>query len=523
MIGPMHAPHPPKVIRNWAIISAPLFLLAVCPGERLFAQAGLRESLERLDKNQNGEIDPNEITPLARPYLERIAKVRRLSLERSNEIDKLQEAARIYYALRNGVAGRDVSAEDDSTVREFGPDDDEPLIPEFGLGKVKYAYTKEDLEEADATLRRYDRNRDGFIDRTEAARAKWTHRNPFDEDFNKDDRLSRLELTQRYARRRQLSNDSDELRQKAWRTGSGIRPSRRDEGERREEWWRRDGSRYRLTYSVLGRFDSNRNGRLEATEVRDLGIPIGEIDNDLNGEVSREELHAFLVVLQDEASEQEEGLPSWFYELDSDRDGQVAMSEFTKEWTQEKLEEFAGLDANDDGFLAVSEIVQSKALVGGSYSNDVAQVLPPKMTVISEIEVSDDFVIADLNVQLSITHTNVSYLDAYLTGPDGQRIELFTEVGGSGDHFDRTIFDDQSRVPITKSRSPFNGSFMPEALLKRQPSLSHFNGKSIKGVWQLVIRGSRNQRFGMLHSWTLIAKPQEEEPGVRTEPQDAEK
>ena len=34
------------------------------------AQSGLRESLEKLDRNQNGEIDPDEITPLARPYLD---------------------------------------------------------------------------------------------------------------------------------------------------------------------------------------------------------------------------------------------------------------------------------------------------------------------------------------------------------------------------------------------------------------------------------------------------------------------
>ena len=29
------------------------------------AQSGLRESLEKLDRNENGEIDPDEITPLA--------------------------------------------------------------------------------------------------------------------------------------------------------------------------------------------------------------------------------------------------------------------------------------------------------------------------------------------------------------------------------------------------------------------------------------------------------------------------
>ena len=40
--------------------------------------------------------------------------------------------------------------------------------------------------------------------------------------------------------------------------------------------------------------------------------------------------------------------------------------------------------------------------------------------------------------------------------------------------------------------------------------MSHFNGKSVKGVWQLVIRGTRNERFGMLHHWGLFVRPIED-------------
>ena len=35
------------------------------------------------------------------------------------------------------------------------------------------------------------------------------------------------------------------------------------------------------------------------------------------------------------------------------------------------------------------------------------------------------------------------------------------------------------------------------------------SGKSVKGVWQLVVRATRSDRFGMLHSWALLVKPQE--------------
>ncbi len=209
-----------------------------------------------------------------------------------------------------------------------------------------------------------------------------------------------------------------------------------------------------------------------------------------------------------------DALPGWFYELDENRDGQVAMSEFSTDWTADKVTEFDLLDSNGDGLLTALEVAGSKAMVAGSYRNTNAEVLPPGKTIISEINIDDDFLIGDLDVQLSITHSNVGFLDAYLTGPDGQRIELFTEVGGGGDHFDQTVFDDQAREPITKARPPFEGRYLPEGLLKRQPSLSYFNGKNAKGLWQLVVRGTRSERFGMMHSWGLITRPQEAMTGT---------
>ena len=484
-------------------------------GNAVYGQSGLRESLERLDTNDDGEIEPDEITPLARPFLERIAESRRMSLDRPNRIDKLQEASRVYHAIQNGVADDRVRPDIRGSIMPFGRLDDESLVPEFGLPTVKFPYTQDDLDFADRTLRSHDENRDGMIDRAEAVRNKWTHRDPWADDLNKDDRLSRLELAQRYARRRLVSDDRDELVQRARRVGNGIETSRPEETRRDDssQWWRRGGNSYWLTAGILGRFDENKNGRLDSTEYKSLGLPTAQIDVNRDSELTRDELYAFLSEIQEESGAPYEGIPGWFYELDVNEDEQVDMAEFTQDWTDEKLQEFVLLDANEDGLLTAFEVANAKSMVGGSFSNEVAEVLPPGRTIISEIEVSEDFLIGDLNLQLSITHTSVGQLDGYLTGPDGQRVELFTDVGRSDDHFDQTIFDDQSRFPITKARAPFDGTFMPEALLKRQPSLSSFNGKNINGVWQLVIRGTRSERFGMLHEWRLIVRPQEETIG----------
>ena len=170
-------------VPSWAFVCVTILWGSVCFTNSVYAQAGLRDSLEALDANEDGEISPKEITPLARPYLERITKARRMSLDRDNDIDDLQEAARIYYALQNGVADERVRAKSDSTVLPFGPEKDQPLVPDFGLEEVKYPYVQADLDEADRTLDRNDRNKDGFIDRAEAARSRWTHRNPFEMDL----------------------------------------------------------------------------------------------------------------------------------------------------------------------------------------------------------------------------------------------------------------------------------------------------------------------------------------------------
>ena len=115
----------------------------------LIGQAGLRDSLEKLDRNQNGYIEPDEVTPLSRPYLERILKGRsrrsNFRFDRPYRISQIQESARVYYALENGVSGEDVRPEGEATVKAFGPDGKMPLVPEFGLGDIKFPYTQADL------------------------------------------------------------------------------------------------------------------------------------------------------------------------------------------------------------------------------------------------------------------------------------------------------------------------------------------------------------------------------------------
>ena len=136
------------------------------------------------------------------------------------------------------------------------------------------------------------------------------------------------------------------------------------EGERRGSitWWRREGNSYWLAATIISRFDTNRNGRLEVTEVKELGMPVGQIDINLDGELSREEMYSYLEPIQ-KKSVMTEGVPGWFFELDANDDGQIAMSEFT-EWTDEKMAEFKSFDMNEDALLTINEITRAKTLMG---------------------------------------------------------------------------------------------------------------------------------------------------------------
>jgi len=106
--------------------------------------------------------------------------------------------------------------------------------------------------------------------------------------------------------------------------------------------------------------------------------------------------------------------------------------------------------------------------------------------------------IVDLDVSLTINHTWDSDLDVYLVAPDGTTVELFTDVGGSGDGFNSTILDDEASTSIVAGTAPFTGRFRPEG------SLSAFDGMDTQGWWKLIIGDDYYMDGGSLQEWSLI-------------------
>lgn len=132
------------------------------------------------------------------------------------------------------------------------------------------------------------------------------------------------------------------------------------------------------------------------------------------------------------------------------------------------------------------------------HSTDVPKTIADLATVTSTLTVpGSGAMIADVNVQLRITHSYDGDLDVYLVGPNGTTVELFTDVGGSGDNFTDTILDDQAATSIAAGIAPFAGSYRPEGLL------SAFNGLAANGVWTLRITDDAGADTGALASWSI--------------------
>ena len=133
------------------------------------------------------------------------------------------------------------------------------------------------------------------------------------------------------------------------------------------------------------------------------------------------------------------------------------------------------------------------------YDSDDPAAIPDQGTLMSELVINEAGLIQDLNVKVNISHPLDADMDVFLMAPDGMtRIELFTDVGGSGDNFEDTILDDEAATSITEGSAPFEGSYRPEG------NLAELVGRNICGTWTLEVTDDAWLSSGTLNSWALI-------------------
>jgi subtilisin family serine protease/subtilisin-like proprotein convertase family protein len=159
------------------------------------------------------------------------------------------------------------------------------------------------------------------------------------------------------------------------------------------------------------------------------------------------------------------------------------------------------LDGNGDGIAGDDYMTHFRRLPNNAYpSSDVPKAIHDFGTVTSALTVDESFPIGDLDVKIDISHAYDADLDVYLIAPNGTRIELFTDVGGSGDDFSGTVLDDEALASITEGQAPFSGRYRPE-----QP-LSALDGLNVEGTWTLEIGDDGILDPGTLNAWGIIVE-----------------
>ncbi|MEZ6088255.1 MAG: EF-hand domain-containing protein [Pirellulaceae bacterium] len=288
------------------------------PGGGGFDPSGF---LDRLDRNGNGMIDTDEMQGPARFMIDRMARdnpnidtSKPISLETIKKgFEKMREQ---WGGSDRGRGGRDDRDRDRDRDRDserravdeamqieqlvlgFEPPIPADPVPGFGTVGELFAVrvTAADERTAAERMARYDRNKNGHLDKEEMQGGNWFG-NPMDFDRNGDGRLSPSELAVRYARRRVAE---EEVKQERKRSESNDRRDRK---------------------------------KTEADE------------DPFNGRKSYRRLPA----------EADSGLPGWFAERDQNRDGQVVMTEYTSQWNDRLIEDFFKFDMNRDGVITEAE------------------------------------------------------------------------------------------------------------------------------------------------------------------------
>ncbi len=112
--------------------------------------------------------------------------------------------------------------------------------------------------------------------------------------------------------------------------------------------------------------------------------------------------------------------------------------------------------------------------------------------------------LTDVDVTVSVQHTQADQLDLFLTAPSGRRIDLVTDRGGGADDLYRgTTFDDDAPTPVSDvdfTMVPAGtalGAVVPEG------ALGAFTGEDPNGTWTLTVVDDAGGQQGDLEGWTL--------------------
>jgi Ca2+-binding EF-hand superfamily protein len=297
-----------------------------------------------------------------------------------------------------------------TSVQGFGNGEKQPpMAPGFNVplevpgGNLQDRYDKRVLDRADKeVLPMLDKDKDGFISQDEAKASDWDP--PFaDSDLDKDGRLSRFELYERYAKKLKLPPKTSVVYNTS---GGGTKPA--DAAQANAD----HAKVAEYAKGLLNQHDANKNGVLDKDEWKSLSEKYHSADTNKDNVITNDELTVKLIALSSSSTASSsppssstassspasggppqkrswwnkdnkpadkndktadtrksyrvltaterlpKGLPDWFARNDSDADGQVMMSEYLSEKSDSKASDFAKYDLNGDGVITPQECLE---------------------------------------------------------------------------------------------------------------------------------------------------------------------
>lgn len=335
--------------------------------------------LSRFDRNGNKMLDPDETQGPAGFFLQRMAQSNpKIDLSKpipletiAGEFERMRQERMGGSSFGGGSpwgggqwggsqwGGSQWGGSPQGEQEQSGP---KPLVPTFGIpvppasvrtfgstdsSEPAVAVTDRDLREAEDRMGRYDRNKDGFLSADELSGGRWSD-DPMQYDRNGDGKLSKEELAVRYAKRR--------IAEEQQQQGQGDQNSGGDSrfGSRSMMFMGGGG----MSGGMMG-FGGGGEGGGDRGDRGDRG---GERGKEEKTEAKRPK--SLRQLSTREKTDKEAGKPDWFTRDDKDTDGQISMAEFSSNWDEGTIADFAKFDLNTDGFITTLEV--RKAIANGA-------------------------------------------------------------------------------------------------------------------------------------------------------------
>jgi subtilisin-like proprotein convertase family protein len=132
-------------------------------------------------------------------------------------------------------------------------------------------------------------------------------------------------------------------------------------------------------------------------------------------------------------------------------------------------------------------------------STDVSKVIPDLGIVTSTLTIPGNPTVADVDVSVVLTHTNMPDLDVHLVSPAGNDNGLFTDIGSNTQPVMNLMLDDEAATPIGMFTVVTGTVVQPEPSYR----LSWLDGENAGGVWSLVLRDDATPNDGTLLGWSV--------------------